>query len=331
MESAVRLLAACCGLALLGAAAPASAGAVLVFADGFESPCVLGSAECPGFAVDTPELLAAPGELTSYCYYFHTPPGPGFAVQRFEAELGGATAYMVLFATYDNAGTPAEQQPSGTLTPNGCAFEANIGGVSSRRVWAAHKPQQSLQMPTDDGDGTPVAFELLGDQPMFIEIVVANAGVDPQPATVQLRAHALPPGDAYTRTETYMTYDGQFSLPPSSTGVTVSGSCAAPAGALFWSFTTHTHGRAVEATLTDTGQLLVSTSDWEDPAITTFGVPFHGFGAGDTLDYECVYNNSSGASVFAGADHQNEENCVGVGYFFPAEGPLLCVDGFGPF
>jgi hypothetical protein len=42
-------------------------------------------------------------------------------------------------------------------------------------------------------------------------------------------------------------------------------------------------------------------------------------------------NVLDGLNVLTGESYQSDEQCVAVGYFFPATRPLWCWDGFGPY
>jgi hypothetical protein len=49
------------------------------------------------------------------------------------------------------------------------------------------------------------------------------------------------------------------------------------------------------------------------------------------LTYDCVYDNPGNAIVVSGDSESTNESCIGIGYFFPATGPKLCVNNLGPF
>jgi hypothetical protein len=57
--------------------------------------------------------------------------------------------------------------------------------------------------------------------------------------------------------------------------------------------------------------------------------PFYTFAA-DQLTYECTYNNAGNTTIRSGLVDATDEACMAIGYFFPATGPLLCVDNAGP-
>ena len=55
------------------------------------------------------------------------------------------------------------------------------------------------------------------------------------------------------------------SIPPGATGVKVPGSCPMPAGAKFWTVSTHAHKQAVETEVMDGSTMIFDSTDWEHP------------------------------------------------------------------
>ncbi len=322
------------GLALLNPAA--RAGTEAVFSNGFEQPpdCVATPTApgCPTFIVQVPTATIAPGEEVSYCYYFRTPNAATIGVKKLESAFGSAATAMFVYATYaTNGGAPADRQPPGTFSTVDCGFESPQNTTTARRIYQTQRPANTLQMPTSDGAGLPVALELLAAQPLFIELHFLNATDMPVTGSATLSAFALASGVPYTRTATYMTYNSQINVPAGGTQ-TVSASCAVPAATRFWSFSTQTHGFATNATLRKGAQTLVVTTDWRNPSVTQFGPPtFFQFAAGERLTYECSYQNPFAFTLTAGASWATDENCIGLTYFFPATGPLICINNAGPF
>lgn len=333
MTAFLRALAA--GWAAIAAVVPlpGAAGDDMIFRDGFNGPpdCyMLGTPSCPGFEIDMPPVEIAPAQSGAYCYYFRSPNAAVLGVGRFSSTFGDAVQHIIVHTTFNAGGMPADRRPPGTLSPVDCGWEYNTNNVSARRIYAAHDPVEQLDMPGDDGTGTPLAIELLADQPMFIEMYLVNATASPLTASATLRAHGLASGSSYTKTATYMTYNPSLTLPPLSPS-TASMDCAVPADVRFWWFSTHTHRYATSATLLNGATNLVMTTDWQQPAITRFDPPaFYQFGAAERLAYECAYFNASGGTVHSGGNYETDENCVGIGYFFPADRPLLCIGEIGP-
>jgi hypothetical protein len=307
-------------LSLASVLPSAHASSDLVFANGFEPYY--------GFTVATPGIEVAPGTSATYCYYFHSPNTSTLGVKRWASTMTPGVHHLILFATYDTNWNPSERQPPGSLTQIPCGFDE--GGGNAAWVYAAHDPAQELLLPTDDGSGTPLAVEVTPSQPMFVQMYVLNNGANPLTASALLMADALAPADNYTKSATYLAANLTFSIPTPASGFPVQQTCMAPPGAKFWWFSTRTHHFAVESRIQDASSPLVVSTDWEHPATATFGPPaFYSFSASG-MTYRCSYDNPTGAPIHSGESETSNEACIGVGYFFPAARPSLCINDLGP-
>jgi hypothetical protein len=338
MKCLARTEAAILAATIAVAASTGSADATeLLFAGNFESPpdCAMpGSAGCPGFIIETPAVQIDPGQAIAYCYYFDAPTAATLGIGRFSVDFAYSTAHVIVYNTYSNSGgAPTDREPPGTLSSSNCGLTASTNDTYARRVFSAHSSSETLNMPADDGGGQPLAIELLVGQPMFIEMYFVNPSGSPVNASVRLRANGLATGDLYTKTATYMTYNGSISIAPFSTS-TATDACAVPPSVKFWWFSTYTHQYATAATLSNsTGPTtIVSSANFAMPTIAQFSAPaFYQFGATDKLTYSCDYTNSTPNTIHSGENYQTDENCVGIGYFFPATQPLICFNNIGPF
>ncbi len=317
--------------------APPAVAGNLIFSDGFNTgdSCAwsLGPSSClgPGFQIDTPEVLIGPGEEITYCYYFETPNAETIGVKRWALTLGSVAHDVTLYATYDGAQNPTARQPDGTLSASDCGFEDSATtGTIANWLYAGHDAFAELVLPADDGAGSPLAVEIPAGAPMFLEMHFINPTGATIANTVRLDAEALAIGTAYAETASYFTYNTSLSIPAGSGGHTETRTCAAPAGVEFWFLTTRTHLRATLATVKDGPGPLVQSSDWEHPAIQLFPPPAAYTFSASGMTYECVYDNPTGSTIHAGNSPQTDENCVGIGYFFPATRPMLCINNVGP-
>lgn len=328
---------------LCAAARPSSAGAVLIFNDGFDTgdSChwSLGPSSClgPGFEIDTPQVVIGPGEEITYCYYFHSPNLETIGIRRWAMTLGSVAHDVTLYATYDcptatcSSTVPTDRQPAETLTATNCGFlDEGATGTVANWLYGADNPFQELVLPADDGAGFPLAVEIGAGQPMFLEMHFKNPTGATIANTVRLDAEALQLGTPYTRTASYYTYNALMSLPPDGTLHSQTQTCAVPAGVGFWLLTTHTHGHAISAAIRDGVAPLVESSDWQDPAIQIFAPPGAYTFSASGLTYECGFVNNSGSTITSGNDPATQENCVAIGYFFPATRPMRCDTQTGP-
>ena len=303
-----------------------------IFPSNFEAPpdCVpVGSAGCPGFSIAA-SFQVAGGQAISQCYYFRTGSVDAVGIGRFSSRFGPVIHNIVVYTTVDmTTKLPADRQPPGTLSATDCGFGGSANNTTARRIYSAHATVEQLRMPDDDGAGKPLALELPANAAGFIEIYALNASENPVDTSVQLMANGRATAQAYTKTATYVTYNGSLSIPPfGSTTATLA--CDVPAATKFWWFSTHTHRRAMSATLRNGASTLLTTSNWEAPSIATYTAPsFYQFGAGDKLTYECAFTNDQGFTMHSGDSYETDENCIGVGYYFPGDG-ALCYNSTGP-
>lgn len=96
----------------------------------------------------------------------------------------------------------------------------------------------------------------------------------------------------------------------------------------FWHLSTHTHKQSIETRLLDGASVLLDGFDWERPPAETRGAPPFLEFASNVLTTQCNYENTTNRTITAGDSTQTDEQCVGVGYFFPATVPKVCYNGF---
>lgn len=306
-------------LVMVGLLPTPAAGVVeIVFQDGFDTRY--------GFEVQTPSITLQPSQAASFCYYTRTPNTSALGIRRWFSEFGPGIHHIIVYTnSYD-------VQPAGTLTQYPCGINAVTANGYSALVYLAHDRAQDLVFPSNDGNGLPLSMEIAANQPLVIEMFGVNPTSSPVSASVRLKAEALNPATAYTRSATYRTENVTFSIPPSSANVVAQKTCAVPIGSKFWHLSTRTHGFAIQSEIKDGSSQLVLTTDWEHPAATEFHTPpFYSFSSSG-LTYRCVYSNPSGVTLNPGDNELTDETCMGIGYFFPAvSGPKACFNSSGPF
>jgi hypothetical protein len=297
-----------------------SAGGDYIFLDGFEP--------FPGFAVQVPPIVLAPGERANYCYYFRAATANTIGVHRWSSTMAPGVHHLIAFATYDDNWTPVENHPPGTLTQDGCGFGASAGFAGW--LYAAHQVTEELLVPDDDGAGQPLAMAIQPGQPLVVQLYVINPNGSPLTTTALLQAEGLTQGDSYTNTATYVTYNDTIAIPMGSAGTLIQQICPTPAGAKFWRLSTRTHRHAMSSRILDGNSPLVVSTDWEQPQSIVYTPPsFYPFTTGG-LTYECTDTNDLGHAIHAGESEEEDEVCMGIGYFFPAVRPSICLTNIGP-
>lgn len=300
-------------------------GGTCAWASGAGNPSAVRS-----FCVRTPSITLAPGELKLACYYFHTPNTETVGIQRWSSSLEDGVLHALVYQTRNLAQVPTDRLPPGTLSMTDCGIADTTGNATNAYwVYGAHDALAALDFPADDGSGKPIAGELAPAQPLFVEMLLSNTSDAPIQTYVTLGASAVAPEVTYTRTETYLTYLASISVPPDGIPHTPSAACNVPANVQFWSFSTETRSHATEARLKNGLTPLVVSNDWLHPSTQTYSAPnFYSFGGG-SLGYACTYVNVSGKTITSG-NSLDDENCVGIAYFFPATRPYLCINSAGP-
>jgi hypothetical protein len=277
-----------------------------------------------GFQIQTPSIEVAPGQDVTWCYYFRTPNNAKLAVTRLASTMGPAGKGVVFFTTAEN-GMPAERRPAGDISIVGCEMYSG----TTRPTWryAGYGASDALEFPIDDGAGHPVAMELPAISAGVLMMHFKNETGASVTSGVTLNVEALDQ-PIYTPTSTLLSYDSTIAVPPFTTGHVETTSCAVPAGVQFWSLSTFAHKQAVTTRVRDAAEILFESFDWANPGASVASAPpFRSFASG-TFTHACTYDNPTSRTLLTGPSQQTDENCLGIGYFFPATAPRLCYNGF---
>jgi Copper type II ascorbate-dependent monooxygenase, C-terminal domain len=277
-----------------------------------------------GFRIVSPDIVLAPGEESTYCYYFRTPNTVPMAIHKWKSSMTPGSHHMIMFTTSSDAGTP------GTTSPSCDGFGTQGGGT----IWtyAAQSAEAEVLLPGDDGTGKPLAQDIPANTAAFFQMHYLNATDQPLTVHVQLDAEALESSVAYTKTAAFITYQPTINLPPMSQNVPVAATCNVPGGAKFWLLSTHAHKQAVRTEIKDGSAMVFESTDWEHPGEATFMEPSSFFSfASNKLTYTCTYTNPTNTTIVQGQSAERNEMCMATGYFFPATRPLFCLGNQGPF
>lgn len=297
------------------------------------APAVGGTLPPPrgGFQIEFPEVDVYPGQDITYCYHFRTPNDVPLPIHRFTSQMGPHTQQLVAFTSTTGSPNhyPADRKPPGTVSTVDCGPLPTSGSMP-HWIYSANDPQSELVFPSDDGTGKPLALEIPPLSSGYIMLHTVNTTNDVIKTKATLNFEALD-ATTYTKTNTYIGFSSNFALPPYSAGVVETKSCTVPPDAQFWSLTTLTHSRAVNARILDGTSVLVDSPDWSRPVIETVEKPpFVNF-ASNKLTYACRFDNPTNRTIWRGESYQTDEECLAVGYYFPATRPFGCSNGFGPY
>jgi hypothetical protein len=290
------------------------------------TPAVGGTLPPPqGFLIQTPPIEVVPGQDVTWCYYFRTPNLAKMAAKRIASTMGPAGVGVVFFTTAENGITVAERRPAGEVSIAGCEMYAG----TTRPEWrfAGYGPSDEIVFPDDDGNGHPLAMEFPAMSAGVLMMHFKNTTAASVMSSVTLAVESLDE-PVYTPTSTLLSYDSTLAIPPYTNGHVEAQSCALPAGAQVWNLSTFAHKQAVTTRVSDATNVLFESFDWSDPGTTHWPAPpFQTFASGN-LTHACTYNNPTNRTVTTGKSQQSDENCFGVGYFFPATRPRLCYNGY---
>jgi Copper type II ascorbate-dependent monooxygenase, C-terminal domain len=283
-----------------------------------------------GFQVVSPDVMIMPGQEITYCYYFHTPNTETMVIKKWVSAMTPGSHHMIMYASN------TDEMPPGTISTDTCGGFA--GSNAPRWTYSAQTPTNELALPSNDGTGLPLGQEIAAGTPAYFQMHYLNATDAPIHAHVVLNAEAYEAGVPYTKTEAYVTYNGNINIPPHAVGDLESMTCNVPANIKFWLLSTHAHQQAVQTTVKDgpstSTATVFSSTDWEHPGAMMWSAsPFYTF-ATNKLTYECTYNNTgpnAAKTVTSGPSAVKNEMCMATGYYFPATKPLLCLNNLGPF
>lgn len=292
------------------------------------TPAVGGTLPPPaqGFQIQSPEIEIDPGQDVPYCYSFRTPNDVPLAIKRFSSSMRDVNRQVIVFTTTTPAGLPVDIAPPGTLSVADCSV-LGTSNVVPHWLYETTAHSGELAMPDDDGAGHPLAMVIPPNSSGFLLMHHHNATAEPQKGQVTVNFEALD-SPVYTRTETFMATNSQINVPPYASNDVESRSCDVPPVVEFWSLTTHSHRFAKRSSVQDGTDVIFATTDWSNPGAATWPTPpFFAF-ATNRMTYGCTYDNPYGFTLRTGGSYQSEEQCVAVGYFFPASKPMQCRDGF---
>jgi len=303
-------------------------------------PTAQGFTTGPAGATD----LAAPAAADGI--QFATPPGaymvqpgqeifPNYCVTvANEMQVGGFQSWMTEgsshhFILYNNGA-----QAAGTA--NG---SCGVGGHSWMYATSTPGAVVTENFPPN------VGLDLAANTQLTVNMHFINAG-----STVgnpQVKINLLTAKNVMYQAGTMTSFNVQINVPAATSAgpgtQTVSGTCTAPAGANFFSMSTHTHKHATAAwveyvhggqttEIVHTGSTSTyptdqepgSGTDWEHPGVGLWTAPnFLTVQAGDSFNYNCSYSNTDSTPVTVGETAASNEMCMAIGYYFPA-GSTYC-------
>jgi len=286
-----------------------------------------GSGTDPGaaFTIQSTDTVINAGQEVTYCYYFHTPNTANVVVNKWVSDMTPGSHHMIFF-------TGGPDHADGLDTSNSCGIGTSVNSIS-KWVFASQTAHLEEDLPGDDGTGKPLAQIIAPNTLGAFQMHYLNATDGPLTVHVKLSAYALADNVPYTETDAYITYNQDISIPPGSTGTDATATCPTPPGVKFWTMSTHSHKQSVETKVMDGSSMVVDSTDWEHPTVTSWNtMPFFTY-ASNSVTWNCHYKNdgetappdNSATTIKAGPSAQTNEMCMATGYFFPATGPKFYI------
>ena len=271
------------------------------------------------FQLKTEEVVVQPGQEMTHCIYTHSSNKEPVLVNRWLSKKPYGIHHVIVF-----------QNPSGIQPPDGTVDQTDCGLVgTSMPIWTYETTDVDfeLNLPTDDGNGLPLAQPIAPNTAMYLSVHYINPTDTPLPVHFDLKAFSLPENTDYTPTAAFVTYNNSISIPPGARNDVETATCAPPPGAKFWLLSTHSHKQTVRTEIRDGSKVVFQSNDWEHPGWKQMdSSSFYTFT--NPMTWECEYNNigaNSSKTVLAGPSAAINEMCMETGFFFPATKPGFCV------
>lgn len=278
-----------------------------------------------GFQINTPSVELPPGQEITNCYYFHTPNSTTAAIKKWTSRMPAHVLRTVLVFT------SRDIQPPGTLSASNCGIFGNGDDGAGPHTWAysANQPDAEFEFPADDGTGVPVAQLVPGGQSGYLWMHMQNRTNEPVTANVELNATEYPVAMPVTRADSYVAVNARINIPPGpGSSDSESLTCAVPAGAKFFSLSTHANKQSVHTFIKDAASTVFESTDFARPGSRIFAAPpFFTFASG-RLTYQCDYFNDTGREIRTGENPFTDEMCVAVTFHFPSTKPRFCFNDF---
>jgi len=265
-----------------------------------------------GFQIKSPPITVPSGTEETYCYYFSLPVDAEVGVKRWQSQMTAGSHHLILYLTAE------ADKPDGTIVKDCDGFG---GGITNVPVWTYSSQTRAGEMAMPKGVGMTVKARQHG----YIQMHYLNPTLEPLEVAVAINGETFAPEETYIRAAAFVTYNTQIQI-PGGVGKTASaeGTCRVKPGISFFALSTHAHRRAVATTVLDADSIIFESDDWEHPGSKRWDEPGYSF-AGN-LTYRCDYVNDSASPVVTGPSANTNEMCMAVGYFYPAQRPVFCIN-----
>lgn len=262
-----------------------------------------------GFQIKSPLVTIGAGKEETWRFFTTFRGDPEVGVKRWQSRMTPGSHHLIMYFTNSPLG------PDGTVQKGSCN-----GGNANIPVWtySAQSADNEAVMPAG------VGMTVKNNQAICVEMHYLNTTDTDIKARITVNGETYAAGTTYMKAAAYVTYNLSINIPPNSTGM-AQGSCAVPADAKFFAMSTHVHKQGTLTQVHDGAAMVFEATDWEHPGSKPFDAPFYTFASGK-LNYRCEYNNTTNNVIKTGSSALTDEMCMAVGYFFPANKSVLCLN-----
>lgn len=276
-----------------------------------------GSASQTNYTVSVGPIPLQPSEETTVCVVIPLGNEEDLVVDSFDLALAPGSHHLIAYAT---TADPTSQ-------PYSCSpFVGVFVGQDTPLVFA-NEPNVNWTFPAG------IRQEIPAHSNIKLEAHYLNATTHSLQGHGTATFHGVPKSQAgtYQPTDFFIWGTSQFTIPANATYTTPKFFQKGIAGTHMYGITTHEHrlGTGVQVwESAQEGQLgtqLADDKDWANPSWRQLS-PQIDFDGTNGITLQCSWTNTTDQSVTFGESALNEMCLVG-GYYYPASGISLCLDG----
>lgn len=256
------------------------------------------------------KVPVGPGEELTVCKNFAVPDG-AFDIAKFEHAMTGPSHHLLVYAL----STPAAEVTDDLIYA--CDEKPENQMLRNGFIYGTQSAESDLELPPG------IVFPTRGGLSIQLEFHILNSSDEAAEAKTALnlwRAH----GDVTGEAGMTFLYNNQIAVAPMShSGARMR--CSYPSDFELMMLVPHMHSRgvAMSAYKDHNGMRtkLFDVSGWENDTVI-FDTPIQ-FEAGDTIDYQCDYDNQTTTPFFDGFSARHNEMCVTGGIYFRRGGDRM--------
>jgi hypothetical protein len=245
------------------------------------------------------------------CKYVQMPAGADSNIYRFAHEYTTGSHHFLLYLT-DLMSIPSDMTGTYDCTTGAEPILSHSTGI----IYGGQVPQGEWSFPSG------VAATVKAGQVLVMNTHYLNTAGSALDATVKVGLDTIPAADVMQQGGFFIFYDPFIDLPAHAMGS--SGiRCSIPADVTVVNAFSHYHFRGTDMKVFNdlAGQArattpFYTTTNWEHPQ--NFSGPST-WKQGDTIRFQCDYDNTSATEIFQGPNAQTSEMCVLAGLYYPRQ------------